>query len=432
MNFSLIDAVKTALPAALSYWWVYLPVILALILWEEWKDYRQDTYISSMEWVLLEITPPPEVQRSPKIAENMFAGFHGIYSKSLIWKKQFFGGKVPDWFSFEIVSNAGEIKFYVRSTKENRNLVESIIFAQYPDAEIKEAEDYVNQMPESLTGSDYDIFGTELIFTKEDAYPIKTYQFFEEDSGKDEFVRSDPLAPLAEVMSALGPGEHLWLQLVARPTGADWTKDAQKIVDKIIGKEAKKQPSSGQKIVGGIDEALSGLGLLPNAGEAKEEKKDKAEFNVQKLTPVQKSVLEQIETKMAKLAFKAGHRFMYVARKDAFNKSRVPTVIGMFKQLYFNNMNSFKPNGDITTKDDGALKWLFPSDTGFFSEERTMRKKRKIWKEYKKRKFVKKVNILNIEEMATLWHLPGLAIRAPLFPRVEASKGQPPSGLPTR
>ena len=40
--------------------------------------------------------------------------------------------------------------------------------------------------------------------------------------------------------------------------------------------------------------------------------------------------------------------------------------------------------------------------------------------------------ILNVEEMATLWHLPGLAIRAPLFPRVEASKGQPPAGLPTK
>ena len=123
---------------------------------------------------------------------------------------------------------------------------------------------------------------------------------------------------------------------------------------------------------------------------------------------------------------------MYIAHKDAFNKSRVPTVIGMFKQLYFNNMNSFKPNKEITTKDDGALNWFFPSDTGFFAEERTMRKKRKIWKEYRKRKFVKKINILNVEEMATLWHLPGLAIRAPLFPRVEASKGQPPAGLPTR
>ena len=181
MNLSLIDAVQTAISVALSYWWVYLPVILVLLLWKEWKEYRQDSYINKMEWVLLEITPPPEVQRSPKIAENMFAGFHGIYSKSLIWKKQFFGGRVPDWFSFEIVSNGGELKFFIRSTKENRNLVESIIFAQYPDAEIKEAEDYVSQLPESLTGSDYDIFGTELIFTKEDAYPIKTYQFFEED-----------------------------------------------------------------------------------------------------------------------------------------------------------------------------------------------------------------------------------------------------------
>lgn len=431
MNWSPFESVTTALSVVGSYWWVYLPLVLAFLFWEQRKKYLKDSYIAQMEWVLLEITPPPEVQRSPKIAENMFAGFHGIYSKSLGWKKQFFEGKVPDWFSFEIVSNAGEVHFYIRCTKDNRNLVESIIFAQYPEAEIKSAEDYLTVLPTEPLSADYDLFGTELIFTKENAYPIKTYQFFEEDSGKDEFVRSDPLAPLAEVMSALGPGEHLWLQLIARPTGADWVKDAQKVIDKMVGKEEKKTPSLGAQVFGGVDTALSEFGLLPKV-EAKEEKKEKNEFNVQKLTPGQKFVLEQIETKVAKLAFKAGHRFLYLAHKDAFNKSRVATVIGMFKQLYFNNMNSFKPNGEVTTKDDGFLNWLFPSDKGFFAAARETKKKKDIYEAYGKREFMEKVNVLSIEEMATLWHLPGLAVRAPFFPRVEAVKGQPPSGLPTR
>jgi len=38
--------------------------------------------------------------------------------------------------------------------------------------------------------------------------------------------------------------------------------------------------------------------------------------------------------------------------------------------------------------------------------------------------------VLNTEELATLYHLPGLAVRAPFLPRVESKKGQPPAPLP--
>lgn len=83
------------------------------------------------------------------------------------------------------------------------------------------------------------------------------------------------------------------------------------------------------------------------------------------------------------------------------------------------------------------LKWAFPSDVGFFSAERTLKSKRAMYNAYRRRTFPKYKGkeilcILNTEELATLWHLPGLNVRAPLMPRIGAKKGQPPVGLPTQ
>ncbi len=390
-----------------------------------WLFYIRKKYILSLKWVLLSIKPPPDVQKSPKIAENIFSGLHAIYTGPISWKDRFFKGKVQPWFSFEIVGNGGEIGFFVRVPEDLRNLVESQIFAQYSDAEIKLADDYVLQLPQYMPSDEYDLFGTELIFTKPNAFPIKTYPFFEEESGKDEFKRTDPLAPLAEIMSSLEPGEHIWLQLLIRGTGDDWVKEAKADVDKIIGKEVKVEPDALSKAVDFVDQLISG-------GEAAPEEKKKEEFSLTKLTGGQKFVLEQVENKIAKLGFKSGYRFFYIARKDRFHGSHISAAMGMFQQLYFNNLNSFKPNKKAITKDKGWFAWLFPSDKGFFYREREYKRKWYLYQKYRERAFVNQFIILNTEELATLFHLPGIGVKAPAFPRVEAKKGQPPAGLPIR
>jgi hypothetical protein len=161
-----------------------------------------------------------------------------------------------------------------------------------------------------------------------------------------------------------------------------------------------------------------------------EKKDEKQEFNVQKLTPGQRDILEQVENKISKLGFKADVRFLYVARKELFNRARVTSVIGMFKQLYANNMNSFKPNPKTESLAKGILYQVFPSNKGFFWKWQELRRKIRIYRKYRERTFIKDVVLLNTEELATLWHLPGIGLRAPAFPRVEAKKGQPPAGLP--
>jgi len=38
--------------------------------------------------------------------------------------------------------------------------------------------------------------------------------------------------------------------------------------------------------------------------------------------------------------------------------------------------------------------------------------------------------ILNVEELASLWHFPNIGVEAPMLPVVDAKKSGPPSGLP--
>lgn len=403
-----------------------MPILLFFTALESWLTYVRQKYLLSIKWVLLEVKPPPDVEKSPKIAENIFSGLHAVYVKPISWRSKFFKGEVQNWFSFEIIGNGGEINFYIRTPENLRNLVEAQVFAQYPDAEINVVDDYIDSLPRYLPNDDYDLFGTELIFTKEDAYPIKTYPFFEEESGRGEFKRTDPLAPLAETLSTLEPGEHIWLQLLVRGTGKEWVDKAQPVLDKLTGKKPKVEGDIFSKIVDFLGY------LLPGGAPAEEKKEEKQEFSTMKLTPGQKFVLEQVENKIAKLGFKTGYRFLYIARKELFRSSRIAAVTGMFKQLYFNNLNSFKPNADTVTKADGWFAWLFPSHRGFFADQQEFNRKWHIYQAYRKRSFVKKVVILNTEELATLFHLPGIGVKAPAFPRVEAKKGQPPAGLPTR
>jgi hypothetical protein len=217
------------------------------------------------------------------------------------------------------------------------------------------------------------------------------------------------------------------LQYVLRATGGDWVNEGKKEIDKLAGKPEKKPTPPLEWLFGPLDT------LFGTAGEPKKE--EKVEFNLQKLTPIQKEVLERVEGKMSKLAFKVVVRLIYAAPKESFNGSRIASVTAMFKQLYYNNLNSFKPGN--STRDKGMLNWLFPKDKGFFAGERTDKKKHKMFAAYRDRKFTKKegkelFTILTTEELATLWHLPGLNVRAPMMPRVQAKKGQPPAILPTR
>ena len=122
---------------------------------------------------------------------------------------------------------------------------------------------------------------------------------------------------------------------------------------------------------------------------------------------------------MSKLGYECGIRFMYSGPKENFHRAHISGVVGVFKQYALQTINSFKLNGPTIT----AGKWPF-------KKQKEYNKKIFFLNKYKNRSLPAKAFILNIEELATIYHLPDIGVKSPLLPRVEAKKGEPPVGLP--
>ena len=53
-------------------WWFFVPIILFLVFLAAWLFYVRKKNLESIKWVLLKITPPREVQKTPKAMEQVF------------------------------------------------------------------------------------------------------------------------------------------------------------------------------------------------------------------------------------------------------------------------------------------------------------------------------------------------------------------------
>ncbi|MEK7195557.1 MAG: hypothetical protein AAB655_02590 [Patescibacteria group bacterium] len=397
-------------------WWIFLPVIAFFIFWDFWVLYIQFRFISSIKWDLLEIKVPKDILKTPKAMEQIFAAAHAPYSYGLTFKDKYWDGRVEYWMSFELFGSAGESHFYLRLPKQFRNLMESAIYGQYPGAEIIEAEDYVKQVSKIVPNETFELFGNEQILRAPSCYPIRTYPMFEESV---EERRVDTIAPVIETMSKLKSDEQIWIQILTRPTGDDWKKEGEAMANTIMGIKDEKKKSSWFP---GFGLTLGEIFRAPFEHPNTEVEKPKDDFRLKllMLTPGQKEVVEGIERKISKLGFETTIRFVYIDKRDAFSRDNVASMQGYFRQFNTQNMNLLRPDKDTMTA----------SVRGLFTERRLAWRKRLIFEKYRDMIFNSRKSILNIEELATIYHLPITGVETTYLKRIESRKGSPPPTLP--
>lgn len=421
---TILSIVLTTIWGIIKTWWWTVPPFLLyppfLFLWLWW---RQEIWDKKQERIILEIRMPREVLKPIKAMENVFYGFWALYDAPN-WKEKWFHGKFLLSFSCEIVSIGGESKFYLRVPAALRNVFESSIYSQYPEAEIFEAEDYTRNIPLNIPSKDWDIWGTDYKQFKEDIYPIRTYKEFEEKSEAKEEKRIDPIASLLEGLSKIGPGEQLWVQFIIKPISPqenDWVERGKTLVNKLVKRPEKTKP----KPI--IQEAADILIKGEPPGMKKEEKMTEFFYPEMMLTPGEREVVSGVEDKIKKFGFETNIRFLYIAKRDVFFKPNVKIPLGFFNQFSTWNLNGLKPWARTKTSIN------YPP----FMKRRLYLRKRNIF-----RRYLMRVSplfptpggtfILNIEELASLFHFPGRAVApAPAVTRVEAKKGEAPPGLPT-
>ena len=406
----------------LSGGWVALLVVFGMAWFFYRKHSRQLEFFKNTAHVCLAVDVPRENVQSLRAAELMFSSLWGVLGAGNKWEQNW-EGKIQLGFSFELVSLEGSIQYVVRTPVKFRSMVEAAIYGQYPDAEITEVQDYMDTVPQDAwkLESPYKIWGTQARFGKHNAYPIRTYQDFENDMVPDERL-VDPLAPLLEALSRVGPGEILAIQYVIRPVGDDWTNSANKVLKKLIGEKVPVKEHLGDRLVAGSVAGIGALGnvVLPSAAGKPADKKDKAN-KLGQMTPGAMDAVKAIERKMSKTCFEVKVRHLYVARKESYDKVHgVPSFWGAMRSFSAPSLNGLRPNGKISTQIEH-----------FRVNARTTERRRKLLGAYRERSYYRGAGwlIMSTEELATLWHFPLVTVKTPMLRRAGARKGEAPAEL---
>lgn len=416
-----------------AFWWLltnggYIPIIIVVLLgiWWMYMEAIQGAYLSKVKYIFLAIDVPKMTEQTPKAVEHIFSHFHGI-QKNPNWIEKYINGYIQSTITVELISINGFIQYVVRCPANDRDLVESAIYAQYPDAEIAEIEDYTHDFAAKFPNDKFDLWGCEVVLTNNEVYPIRTYPSWEH-SLTQTFL--DPLASLLEVMGRLKTGEQIWLQLILEPIQDNaWRERGLQIINKLAGIKSKPKVSTIEKLMnipysvvaGTADTVLKTVTDVSTMGGTVTKTKDEPPSMMMHLPTNTKDVIEAIGIKISKIGFKTKFRFVYIGEHEVFNKSRVSAVFGALKQYATMDLNGMKPSSKMKT-----------ARVFFMVKKRVNWLKRKIMLGYKYRSNWRGGNtfILNIEELASIWHFPVVTVKAPLVKKTEAKRGEPPAALP--
>lgn len=366
----------------LLQWYVWLPIVLVLA-YLTWRNYRQIDAVKSIESTLLILEIPKANDKKELAAEQLFASLHGILRDKQELK---YNGGIQEHLSFEIASVNGQIRFYVWVPKTLQSFVEGQIYSQYPTVQIHQAdEDYVSHERNHSV-----IYTTEIVPTANEMLPIKTFQSFE----------VDPLAGITGTLAKLeSTGEEIWVQVLMRPIADDWHKSSDQWVNSVKdggGPFAFLTGGGGfdLKWIAGLFEALwkppeQGIG---GAAKPKE------------LSERDKTRISEAQKKATKLGYKVKIRLAYLGESQTNAKLHMQAVVGTFKQFNSTNLNGFKARSGSFNKEDLS--------------------------HYKSRLFIDKGFILNIEELASVFHLPHTNVETPNIVWASSKTAEPPSKLP--
>jgi hypothetical protein len=328
--------------------------------------------------ILLMLEVPRTNDKKELAAEQMLAALHGILRNKRELK---LSGTLQEHLSLEVASIGQRLRFYMWMPKHLQAFVEGQIYAQYPTVQIYEQEeDYANRQLHQTV-----IHSAELTLTADETIPIKTFPSFE----------VDPLAAITATLAKLDKeDEEMWIQIMARPVHDDWHRKGAKMVAKI--KRGGGLFGGGANVGGYAAEAIGALFRPPTA--------TGGENKPPELSERDKSRITAIEEKSNKLGYQVKIRLLYAGHDQHTARLRMQALVGAFKQFNTTNLNGFE------------------SRLASYNRERQL--------EYQARFFIDKGYILNIEELASLFHLPHTTVETPNIVWATTKTAEPPNNVP--
>lgn len=211
---------------------------------------------------------------------------------------------------------------------------------------------------------------SDVVLQANDVLPIKTFPSFE----------VDPLAAITASLAKLEENERAVVQFLIRPAFDSWYSKAQKYAASI---------QNGSSF-GGLAKAL--MSGTENTGP-------------KQLSPVEQARIKAAEEKSQKLAYEVKIRVIYEGNVSSTEANmRLQAIVASFKQFNSTNLNGFVAKkvhsfkGAVNPFADRAF-----TGTGF---------------------------VCNIEEVASLYHLPHTNVETPFIQWSTSRTAEPPANLP--
>lgn len=398
----------TVLTFAVALSPIWLPLVLFLMFFERWRWFVKKEYQLKQGNVTLEILLPEEIFKSPLAMELALGHFWQTASPDNL-VQTYWDGKHPPTFGLELVSDGGRIRFFINApTVKFKNIIEAQLYSQYPGIEIRTLPvDYAAEIDHEM--EEFDVFAMHFGKKKESELPIKTYIDYELHENPKEEEKIDPITQMLETLANVGPNERIWVQILISAhreetfkTGSlhtvpDWKDRIKKKINEIALRDDKRT-------------APIELEGMP------------------RLTDKEREVVSSMERSLSKIPFKTAIRVIYAAKKGFYLPGeRIGAIITSWFQYNDNTMNQF------------GLRWRSDYDWNWWQDP-TGRKRHHMKKEeleYYKRRYYEHKNqsdhefIMSVEELATIFHLPGKVAITPAIGRIPSSRAEAPPNLPT-
>jgi len=291
--------------------------------------------------------------------------------------------------ALEIASQTGgsDISFYVAVPKYLKTAFEKYVQGIYSQAVIEEVpQDYTVFEPAGATAGAY------LKLKENFLFPVSTYQTLEKD----------PLAAVTNMLSKITAGEGAAIQLILRPRpNLNIRRKGEKALQKIReGKPARTAVSEATQ--GGFTSFLWEIFKSSPAKKGEEDLKKKGQGFDQ-------AVCDAIQRKTQKQAFEINIRLVASASLMERAQDILNQLLSSFSQFSISAFNSFNPT---YVKESGLKRFIYEFSFRIFNEQQK--------------------NILNLEELASIYHFPTNFIETPYIKSVKSREAPPPSDLPEK
>ena len=261
--------------------------------------------------------------------------------------------------SFEIVAHEGLVHYYAIVPVSLIDLIQQAVSAAYPSARLEEvSERNIFNPAGKMSGT----IGGEFTLKKDFAYSIATYQESKRDASR----------ALLDALSKATKEDGIGVQILIRPAGEGWAKNARSIADGI--RKNKGKSSGGGFQTKGMFEALW---KPPEVEDVKPEDRQ--------MSSAEQAEVDSIDEKTRYPGYETLIRVVASSNTSARSQALMNGVVSAFSLFDSSSNNGFKFTVSKNI-DEFVTAYIFR----FFPQEITQ-------------------NILNTIELATIFHLPDQA-----------------------